>query len=76
MANTRAPGPLGQHPKWGIASSRTPGPLGINDHADPNVIALQGDTPGPAGVNDYDPPRLLNAGAGPTRAIHASNRDT
>src|SRR5260370_7705427 len=65
MAGTKEPGPTGQHPNSGIVPSRTPGPPGINDQADPTVIAQQGDTPGAAGVNDYHPPRLLNAGAGP-----------
>ena len=65
MAGTKEPGPVGQHPNSGIVPSRTPGPPGINDQADPTVIAQQGDTPGAAGVNDYHPPRLLNAGAGP-----------
>jgi len=44
-----------------IMPPRTPGPLGLNDAADPNVRAFQGDTPGPVGLNDHGSPQKSTA---------------
>ena len=48
----RPPGTNSHDPFSPLLPSRTPGPLGMNDAADPNVLAHRGATPGPLGMND------------------------
>jgi type VI secretion system secreted protein VgrG len=57
MAKSRLPGPIGlEYDFSGVLSSRTPGSLGLNDAADPSVLAYLGHTPGPLGFNDASEP--------------------
>lgn len=56
MASSRKPGPKREIPASSIVPARTKGPLGIQDQADPIVIACFSDTPGPLGVGDYADP--------------------
>lgn len=53
MAGSRKPGPTGDVGTGSVLPAQTPGTLGLNDQADPSVMALCGDSPGPVGRNDY-----------------------
>ncbi len=52
MAKTKTAGVCGTGSGDAMCPGSTPGTLGINDQADPNVLAQAGDTPGPVGVKD------------------------
>lgn len=72
MSGSRHPGPT-QHDLFLMcAPARTPGPLGVNDAADPNTFALDGDSPGSLGVNDH---AEWVAGSGPAEASDYSSDD-
>ena len=60
MAVSRIRGSTGLKNRRWMGPPRTPGPLGINDAADPSVLACLGDTPGPLGVQDSADPTSLS----------------